>query len=192
MLGDIITPARLKRKKPIIHSKLEQLGPVNFPPFLGERFHMVKLVAGRETPEELIRWMPTISSMLSQIEGWKTLYVMVDETYVRKGKLQRRGGVHMDGSWNEDGDHGMLAEKQTILIASTHEGCAGYIGKVAGSPAIDGDCSHLDLSKMDRVMMAPNTCYAMSESTLHESVAVARACQRQLIRINIANYPYPF
>jgi hypothetical protein len=58
-------------------------------------------------------------------------------------------------------------------------------GDFEGEPNQGGDCSHLDLSKMDCYEMESNTLYWGNSTFIHESLPVQEDVKRQLVRITL-------
>lgn len=86
----------------IYQSKVTELGPVKFPEFLGERVYMKEFLQREGLPEELKRWQSTVDQMLDGIESDNPIYIMIDQSFVKKGTPHRRPGVHIDGYWNPE------------------------------------------------------------------------------------------
>jgi len=142
-------------------------------------------------PEHLQRWEGTVQQMLCNLRGQHTCYLMIDQEEVKAGRTHRRPGVHFDGVWIPGLDTSYtLTENDTnklMFLASNVEGCAAYRGtydsRLVGE---GGDCSRVPVLAMERVVLKPNTCYAMTVVTLHESIPVVENCKRTLVRINVA------
>jgi hypothetical protein len=80
-------------------SIIEQRGLVFFPEFTGERVYMRPFLKEKGLPKDLSRWQGTVNAMLDGIETDKPIYIMIDQTKVKKKNPHRRPGVHIDGYW---------------------------------------------------------------------------------------------
>ena len=181
------------RVNPPLHSTIEQLAKVEFPPFTGERIYMVPfLKVGGEIllPKALTRWIPTVETMLRGISTKSKMYLMVDQSEVKAGAAQRRPGPHIDGNWSESGGGTVsprdFDDTELVILASDVSACIAYLGSY---PRVDfksgGDCSAMDLSTMVKVRLEANYTYLGTVATIHESIPVDRDCQRTLVRINV-------
>jgi hypothetical protein len=83
-------------------SKLQELNPVPFPEFTGERVYMKPFDPSRPLPEDLSRWQPTIDAMMVEAPKDRICYLLLDQKVVRRGESQRRPGVHIDGYWSAE------------------------------------------------------------------------------------------
>jgi hypothetical protein len=77
------------------------------------------------------------------------------------------------------------SEKGGMLIVSSYEACKGWNGEYEGQPNQGGDCSHLDLSKMDNFNLKSNTLYWGNSTFIHESLPLEEDVKRQLVRITL-------
>lgn len=175
-------------------STVQQRGPVGFPAFTGECVYMREFTRAAGVPVDLARWQPTVDAMLDGVDAEGPIFLMVDQAHVRASQYQRRPGVHIDGDWlpsvqahgtgpgrhrTQPSPRGVDAE--AIILASDVLGCAAYVGGFEGEPAHGGGCSHLDVSRMRRVELAPGQTMSM----LHESIPVHRDCLRTVVRLNV-------
>lgn len=173
-------------------STLIDRGLVMFPEWTGERIYM-RAFRG-PLPFDLARWQPTVDMMMDGVETNAECFLMVDQTRVVAGASQRRPGVHCDGywiagQWRHGGGHRHLPDRaESILLASDVSGCAAYVGEYDEEPGEGGDCDHVPLWGFEQVRLEPNRVYASSALSLHESVAVARDCERTLVRINVPGW----
>ena len=196
-------------------SQCNVLNSVNFPTFLGERHYMVKFLKEEGLPKHLERFQDTVDDMLLNIDTKykgksQPIFFTVDEQFVKKGKTHRRGGVHIDGYWNEDlrcwgnsGGWGSIPNNgwgtsgwkfkdgfitpESIVLASSQSACKGYIGEYEGDIGEGGDCSNIDLSVLDSFMLEKNKVYRGNVMFLHESVPVSEDIERTIVRLNIKN-----
>lgn len=145
------------------------------------------------------------------------IYLMVDQAIVKAGETHRRGGPHIDGNWlptagshgTGTGRHGVTNGRhgtgrhgtnngndwavknlapEAIVLASDVTGSCAYVGEIDGDPAVGGDCSHLELSKLKRRVLRGGTAYIGNVTMIHESIPVKRNCKRTLVRLNIPGY----
>ena len=72
-----------------------------------------------------------------------------------------------------------------MLIVSSYEACKGWNGDYEGQPNQGGDCSHLDLSKMESFILKKNNLYWGNSTFIHESLPLEEDVKRQLIRITL-------
>lgn len=77
---------------------------------------------------------------------------------------------------------------EAIILASNIAACVGYRGEFEGPIGDGGDCSHVDLSSLERVDMEPFTTYLGNVTCLHASMPVTENCDRQLVRLNVHNW----
>ena len=192
-------------------STVQQRGTVPFPVFLGERIHMRAFTKSDGLAPALRRWQPTVDAMLDGIDVDGPIFLMIDQADVPPGSAHRRPGVHVDGYWQAgaqahkhnfepepaeqppadrhvvERQFGIRAE--TILLATDVLGCVAYAGSYDDQPAEGGDCSHIDVSKMDRVEFEPGRVWAGSAlGMLHESIAARRAGPRTVVRLNVPGW----
>lgn len=74
-----------------------------------------------------------------------------------------------------------------IVLASDISACRAVIGEYDFTIGEGGDCSGLDVSNMDSVLLKPNTTYLGNVTLLHESIPVVEDCDRTLVRITLPN-----
>lgn len=186
---------RPRTAPPPLTSICRDLGPVSFPPFLGERVYMVPFTKGRPLPRALARWQDTVNAMLRQIDipASRRLYLMIDQARVVAGTPHRRPGPHIDGNWVED----LTAERhatgramypETLLLASDVAGCIGYTGTYLNRIGAGGDCSKVSLKGMRKVTMRAGRVYAGNVTMIHESIPIKASCERTLVRINVPRH----
>lgn len=200
-----------------MESIIQHLGPVSFPVFTGERVYMKPFLMKDGLPFDLARWQPTVDAMLRGVETDQPVYIMIDQAFVKEGVSHRRPGVHIDGYWHPaiqahgespghssrpERGHGSIpgrhmtggwgpaaySEPEAIILASTVGASQAYLGEYDGLVGEGGDCSHLDLSKLDVVQLHPCQVYAGNVAMLHESLPVTRSCMRTLVRLNVPGW----
>jgi hypothetical protein len=196
-----------------MRSIIEVRGQVAFPEFTGERVYMREFRQADGLPDDLRRWQPTIDAMLAGIRTDGPLFFMVDQSEVVAGTAQRRPGVHIDGYWNSGGGHSSQPKHapspqrptpapkpsnewqssdyrwpEGLLLASDIEGCRAFVGEFDGVPNEGGDCSHIDVHRLECVTLRPRVCYAGNVTLLHESIPVDHDCRRTLVRLNVPGW----
>lgn len=170
------------------------IGPkkIPFPIWTGERIYMEEISKG--LPPTLNRWESTVEAMLAGIKPKKKIYLMVDQAKVVVGNAHRRPGIHIDGYWDDTleahehrTDRHRFEFKDDLLVLTSNEvGCKAYIGEYEGIPKPGGDMSHIDVSGLREVYMAPNLAYiGKACRMLHESIPVEKNCYRTVVRLNV-------
>ncbi len=79
-------------------------------------------------------------------------------------------------------------QPEGLLLASDIAACRAFTGVCDGIIGEGGNCSLVDLSKMDVVPFDAGYCYAGTVGTLHESLPVAVECTRTVVRLNIPGW----
>lgn len=182
-------------------STIEELGTVNFQPWSGERIYMMEFTPDT-TPEKHARM---IEDMTRGIE-YRLGYLTLDETIVKSGHMQRRGGLHIDGNWTSGWRHGGWEGKvschgrhtprpghissggeQLLVLAATEIGCAAFVGEWEDAGEFNGgDRGYVDRSTLKEVLTRPGVAYIGGAcSMLHESVPVTRDTRRTFARLNL-------
>lgn len=174
-------------------SRLTDLGPVAIPPFSGTRVMMMPFVLDdpASLPPSLSAWIDTVAELvaLASTRGG-VAYLTIDEARLNAGEIHRRPGLHVDGL-DERGRHGGWGGggggwgANGMLTASTHVGCRAWNQTFHGEAA--SDCEHLRSELLDsaRVTLHPGRAYAFGALTVHESIPVERACERQFVRLSM-------
>lgn len=183
------------------NSIVQQRGNLSFPEFTGERVYMRPFFKKQGLPLDLLRWQPTIDSMLEGIDTEGPIYLMVDQAPVKASDTHRRPGVHIDGNWVPSllghkthvipGSHGHITEymyDEAIILASDVSACVAYHGAWEGHVGKGGDCSHIDLTGLKSVQLERNQVYAGNVWMLHESVPVQADCRRTVVRLNVPGW----
>lgn len=190
---------------------------VVFPEFVPERVYMEEFFKEEGLPSYLSKWQSTIDSMLDGVESNGPIYIMIDCAKVPKKKPHRRPGVHIDGYWIPSsghlgnthlpsrGGHGgghrgshmsgvndwanaTFEEPEALILASSVSAAMGYTGEFEGPIGDGGNCSHVDLSKLNSFRMNANKVYLGNVSCLHESIPVEEDCYRSLVRLNVKGW----
>jgi len=108
----------------------------------------------------------------------------------RPAPAPRHGGISAKGRWDTPNNwaHADFSEPEGIILASDVQACRAYVGSYTGIPGEGGDFSHLDLNQLDQVALLPGQVYAGNVSMLHETLPVAQACTRTLVRLNVPGW----
>ena len=198
-----------------MQSIVKELGTVTFPVHTMERVYMREFRKEVGLPSELKRWQPTIDQMLLEVDTDGPIYLMIDQGLVKANTTHRRKGVHIDGYWipevqahggapgshifakNKgywDGDYWNTNPKaadwpnEALILASSVSASNAYIGEWDGIIKDGGDCSHLDLSKLQRIALEANKVYAGNVTMLHESTPVMEDVLRSLVRLSVPGW----
>lgn len=191
-------------------------GEVRFPAFLGERHHMREIQIGGKLPVDLARWQDTVDQMTVGIPSGVG-YLMIEQTPV-VGGYHRRPGLHIDGAWNPmiagyEGSSGSLGyshtpepvqkrkprkkvpakkparRKEALLLATDYPGCEALLGPVEGTVGLGGDCSHLEVGHLPRLLLESGVVWAGDTfDLLHESLLLREGLRRTLVRINVPGW----
>lgn len=86
------------------------------------------------------------------------------------------------------GATGLQWPAEAIILASDVSACRAMAGEFDGLPAEGGDCSHIDTSGMDEVILGADVAYAGNVTMLHESLPVAADCLRTVVRLNVPGW----
>lgn len=183
-------------------SRMYNIGAVAFPEFTGERIYQVPFTKKGGLPSDLRRWQPTVDKLVESVDTDEEMYLMVDQTYVAKGDLHRRGGKHIDGNWCVSGhSHGHIdmawdtgprpgpdwkthnLSTGGIILASDRFGCVAYEGEFEGSPAEGGDCEHIQVG--DPTPLLAGQGYLGTVNLIHETVPALQSHNRSLVRITL-------
>jgi hypothetical protein len=196
-------------------SVVKELGSVTSPLHTMERVYMKEFRKETGLPSELKRWQPTIDQMLLEVDTDGPIYLMIDQGLVKANSTHRRKGVHIDGYWipevqahggapgghifakNKgywDGDYWNTNPKtldwpdEALILASSVSASAAYVGEWDGVIKDGGDCSHLDLSNLQRLALEANKVYAGNVTMLHESTPVMEDVLRSLVRLSVPGW----
>lgn len=88
------------------------------------------------------------------------------------------------GSWGSS----KFEAPEAIILASNYEGCQAYVGNFYGQIGEGGDCSNIDLSGLETVVMKPGIAYAGNVTMIHETIPAARTCRRTVVRLNVPGW----
>ena len=192
----------------MLKSKSKMIKPISLPEYKGDQVYMHEFdMANPSLPVGCERWNSVLKDIISNSpKQTGKAYITIDEKIVRSGESHR---PHTDGNylfgWGGSGDGGggwltgedgrflpreqheeqYCSEKGGMLIVSSYKACKGWNGEFEGQPNQGGDCTHLDLSKMECYEMESNTLYWGNSTFIHESLPVQEDVKRQLIRITL-------
>lgn len=76
---------------------------------------------------------------------------------------------------------------ESILLASDVAGCIGYVGEWKGNLKEGGDCSDINLSNLEKIILEENFCYKGNVTFIHESIIIPQEIPRTLVRLNLKN-----
>lgn len=148
-------------------------------------------------PHGLRDYQPMIDACA--LELGSTVYLTIHESFVAKGKTQRRGGIHTEaykaadgrfGGGDDDGGGNFGGGKSIAWDG-------GWGGITAGvyMASTDGRCRIWDEARHDvdhhgglevsgpGVEMEPSTLYWITDRTPHESLPALRSGERQFFRL---------
>jgi hypothetical protein len=192
----------------MLKSKSKMIKPISLPEYRGDRVYMHEFnMENPILPVGYERWESFLKEVID-CSPKKTgkAYLTIDEKIVKKGESHRRGGPHTDGNYlfgwggggggwltGEDGrflpreqhKEQYCSDKGGMLIVSSYEACKAWEGDFDGEPNQGGDCSHLDLSKLESYNLKANTLYWGNSTFIHESLPLEEDVKRQLIRITL-------
>jgi len=106
--------------------------------------------------------------------------------YDKTPKKGPKKGKRLDSAWA----HADFSEHEAILLASTVTAACGYVGQFEGPINEGGDCSHVDLKKLQQIEFTAGSVFAGNVTSLHESLPVTRDCVRQLVRLNVPGWTF--
>lgn len=169
-------------------------------PYLGRQRYMHGFdIAQPVMAEGFEDYLRIVVSLLRSAGATKgTAYMTVDEKVVEAGMSQRRPWPHVDGrfypaindwgggggGWNHYcnnvGGEGSL-QRMPVIVAASAVGCRVWRGTFEGTPAEDGDLSHLNLEGGE--VLPANKGFLLSPDCIHESMLMEQATQRTFLRI---------
>lgn len=82
---------------------------------------------------------------------------------------------------------GSSSHSEAILLASNYSACRAYAGQYSKdfeSSWAGGDCSDLDVSRLDPMQLEAFRIYRLNVFSVHESLPVTQAVRRTLVRVN--------
>ncbi len=140
-------------------------------------------------PEGFEDYLPVVRRAAKATGRGGIAYLTVDEKVVAAGATQRRPGPHVDGcfsgrawvhppTWMHDG-HPRMA----VVVASSVPGCRVWRGVFRGTPADDGDLSHIAEQLQGGELLPAGAAYLLSPDCVHESLPMLTATPRTFLRI---------
>lgn len=102
------------------NSIVEERGAVTFPEFACERIYMLEFTKKHGLPFTLKHWQPTVDAMLDGVGTDGPIYLMVDQSEVKKGSYHRRPGLHIDGYWNPGKGWDTSGHKERLLAGHSY------------------------------------------------------------------------
>lgn len=192
-------------------SLIKEVGEILFADFKKINIYMMpfELSKNIELSAEYNFLKNTISNIVEMSPVKKgTAYLTVDFKNIQAGNTHRRGGPHTDGNfiygWGGDGGgngwltgsngrllspekhrNQYLSELGGALIVSDFEACRAWLGEYEDTPSQGGNCSHVDLSRLNQITLKKNKVYLMNSTCIHESMPIHKNINRKLIRITL-------
>lgn len=102
--------------------------------------------------------------------------------------IQMSGHTPTHWSNNNGWADAALDAPEAIILATDITSAIAYRGKWSGTIGDMGDCNHIDVSRMEHVIMQANTVFAGNAAMLHESTPVFHDCFRTVVRLNVPGY----
>jgi hypothetical protein len=171
------------------NNQCSKVGKVNFPKHTGININMMPFIMGdiNSIPKEYRCYKDIINSCnIHSSEIGKIGYLTITESFVNKGKPQRRGGIHTEKtpthSWGGD-DGGAWGGKSGLFMASNISDSCQIWNYHVDVPGLGGDCSHLRDKLGKGIKMSSNELYWMTDSCPHESLELKSDCMRQFFRL---------
>ncbi len=75
-----------------------------------------------------------------------------------------------------------------LILASNVSASRAWNGIYQGEPNKGGDCSHINLSSLEEVILLPNISYRGNVTMLHESLPLSQDTKRTLVRLNVPGW----
>jgi hypothetical protein len=127
-------------------------------------------------------WLPATNSHGGSTGGSHTQIRSPDpEPDKHVGRPPAHNGLLNGDYWSGNG----FEPEALILASNVNHSCCAYVGQVEGDPKKGGDCSHLDLSNTERVLLNSNTAYSGNVTMIHESMPLSYLACRTLVRLNV-------
>ncbi len=173
-------------------SELKLKSTIEFPEFTNERIYMQPFEKNK-LPKKFNRWKKSIDTMLKNETVDGTIYLTIDQSFVKKGSNHRRSGLHFDGnfvnnSWDPIPPRWSTNNKLIgggILLASNEVGCKAYVGEFHGEIKDGGNCEDVDISKTKSLVLKKNFVYLGNVHMLHETMAANEDQYRTFIRLTL-------
>jgi hypothetical protein len=94
-----------------------------------------------------------------------------------------KGGVHDFADWA----NAAFDAPEAILLASDVAASRAFVGEWDGQIGDGGSCA-TDVTGLEEIVLQAGRCYAGNVACLHESLPVAAACHRTLVRLNVPGW----
>lgn len=192
----------------MLHSYYKPLGKVKLP-FAGRQmymhtFNLAKPVMAKGF-EDYLTPVVELCRAAHAVSG--IAHMTVDEKVVTAGMSQRRPKPHVDGcfmtdimdwshpapAWNHYCNNVLVKgatipiKRMAVIVAASAPGCRAWNGMFDGSPAKDGDLSHIADQLGEGEVLPANVGYLLSPDCVHESMILAENTQRTFLRIALPN-----
>ena len=181
-------------------SEFEKMGVVTFPDFTGVRVMMLPIVLGNmgTVPDYLENWRPALAALCAMMPDsiGEVGYVTIDEAELKRGEVQRRPGLHVDGVYHggpggwavpapwapPDGRH-----RGGMLIASTHRSVRVWSQEFEGEPGSEGECEHLlpQCQEDSETWIEPDQVLWCGGLCVHEAMPMPDDAKRQFVRLSM-------
>lgn len=153
---------------------------IAFPKYKGNlNINMMPFIFGdnESLPKEFHSYLSIIDKC--SLDKNKIAYLTINESFVEKGKSQRRQGLHTEATkdfgWGEGG-----WGKSGVFMASNDGSCRIYD---CLADDVDEHGSMDNYPDIKSEQMKPNFLYWLTDRTPHEALKVDRNVKRQYIRV---------
>lgn len=167
-------------------------GMVQFPVSRDLCVNMMPFVMGEpeSIPTEYRHYVPLIEAcdVAPQLQG-KVGFLSIHESFVEKGKTQRRSGLHTEGHPRRDWGGGwgkrISGAKTGGLYMASSIGASCRVWDMHIEPCSGGDCEPLRaaVERAPSTDMQANALYWMHDRTPHESLSALASAYRQWFRL---------
>ena len=195
----------MSKSSETLFSDYRLLGSVTLPYPVGRQCYMHTFCFDEPTvPEGFEDYLPIVERLCESV-GLSTgeAHMTIDEKVVKAGMSQRRPGPHVDGCfrpalrkwghsggvWLHDCNNIELAEvtRMPVIVAASTVGCRVWRGVFAGTPARDGDLSHIQDQLRNGEVLPANQGFLLSADCVHESIRMEVDTPRSFLRIALPN-----
>lgn len=176
-------------------SKFHRAGEVPLPAFSGTRVMMMPIILGdgESVPPELQHYAETLAALFEKMladHAGKVGYLTIDEKRVAAGETHRRAGKHVDGvfngsigGWGGGGGGGWGSAGNGMLTVSNIAGCRLWAGEFVGEVDKDGGC--VGEVAAPPIVLEGGVAYWLDGLCVHESMPMAKAVDRQFVRLSL-------
>lgn len=77
---------------------------------------------------------------------------------------------------------------EALILASNIQASRAWNGLYDGEPLVGGDCSHIDVSGLEEILLKPDTVYRGNVTMLHQSLPMPFSGYRTLVRLNVPGW----